>query len=141
MEQCISKAIDNWKFLFLRLLSDLNFCLIFRNMCIIGYNSGKGIILVLFLFWHSISTCLFMCFVNSLFQLWLVLHICTRICVSFSDLPPRLHHQANGEPMEDLCEAICCAYGFPWSYQRLPGFSQLSCTAHVQINKGKQKIP
>lgn len=73
-----------------------------------------------------------------LLQLWLVLHICARICVSVSDLPARLHHQANGESVEDLCEAFCCSYGVPWTYKRLLGFSQLSGAAHVQIDKGKR---
>lgn len=81
-----------------------------------------------------------MILMDSLLQLWLVLHIYTRICVSISDLSPRLHHEANGEPMEDLCEAIGCAYGFTWTYQRLLGLSQLPSTANVQINKGKQQI-
>lgn len=71
---------------------------------------------------------------NFLFQLWLVFHIYSRIRVPVSALCPRLHPQANGEPMEDICEALCCPYGFPWTYQRISGFPKLPCTAYVQIH-------
>jgi len=74
-----------------------------------------------------------------LFQLWLVLHIYSRICLLVSDLSVRLHKQANGEPMENLCQAFCCAYGVSWPNKGIFGFSELPCTNHVQIHKGKSQ--
>jgi len=48
------------------------------------------------------------------FQLWLVFHICTRICVLGAYILAGFHPQANGEPMENLLETLCCSYGFSW---------------------------
>ncbi|QHO31524.1 hypothetical protein HN51_019717 [Arachis hypogaea] len=59
-------------------------------------------------------------FIN--FQLWLVLHIYSRVCLPFPDLPSRLHKQANGESMENLCEAFSCSYGFSWPNKGVSGF-------------------
>lgn len=70
------------------------------------------------------------------FQLWLVFHICSRICLSVSALYPRLHPKANGKPMEDLCETLCCPYGFTWTHQRVSGLPKLPSATHVQIHKG-----
>ncbi|TYH38682.1 hypothetical protein ES332_D12G126300v1 [Gossypium tomentosum] len=38
--------------------------------------------------------------------------------------------------MEDLCETLCSSYGFSWAHKRVFGFSQLPCSAHVQIHQG-----
>ena len=77
-----------------------------------------------FLFWDLRFR--FVCQFDTWFyflQLWLVLYICSRLGLYFADLLTRLHHQANGEPVEDLCETLCYAYGFSWTYQRFTGFS------------------
>lgn len=55
-------------------------------------------------------------------QLWMVFHFCSRICLPVSSICPRLHSQANGEPMEDVREALCRPDGLPWTYQGLSGF-------------------
>lgn len=72
----------------------------------------------------------------------MVLHIYSRICLSLPDLPPRLHEQAHGEPMEDLCQALCRPHEFTWSNKGFLGFPQLPCSDNVQVHKGKlQKYP
>ncbi|KAB1998850.1 hypothetical protein E1A91_D12G119600v1 [Gossypium mustelinum] len=44
--------------------------------------------------------------------------------------------------MEDLCETLCSSYGFSWAHKRVFGFSQLPCSAHVQIHQGlRRKYP
>ncbi|QHO39731.1 ATP-dependent DNA helicase Q-like [Arachis hypogaea] len=59
---------------------------------------------------------------NKIRVLWLVLHIYSRVCLPFPDLPSRLHKQANGESMENLCEAFSCSYGFSWPNEGVSGF-------------------
>jgi len=84
-------------------------------MCIIGFNSGTSPSIVFSSFVLSCSNshaCLF--FLLS-FQLWLVFHICTRICVLGAYILAGFYPQANGESMENLLETLCCSYGFSWA--------------------------
>lgn len=104
-----------------------------------GYNSGELSVWVLFA--RTVMNLSFDCGVLRLFnahqcwfclwQLRLVLHICSRVGLRCLDLLTRLHPQANGQPMEVLLEALCSAYGFKWTYQRFTGFSELPGTDYV----------
>lgn len=78
--------------------------------------------------------------VTLLLQLWLVFHLCARMGLCITHLFARIHHQANGESMEDLRETLCRAYGFKWTNKRFPGISQLSSSAYVQIHQGTDTI-
>lgn len=115
--------------------------LVFRNMCLTRFILGEFHHLKYFsiCYWFELWLGIWYLWLGLLFQLRLVLHLYSRICLLGSNLPPRLHKQANGVPMENLCEAFCCSCGFPWPNTRIFGFSQLPCTTHVQIHKVSNK--
>ncbi|XP_057463511.1 uncharacterized protein LOC130753447 isoform X3 [Actinidia eriantha] len=45
----------------------------------------------------------------------------------------RFHRQGNGEPVENVLEALRGSYGFAWVKQRILSFSQLPGKTNVQI--------
>lgn len=73
-------------------------------------------------------------FSQSWFQLWVVFYLYTRFCIPISHTCTRFHHKANGEPVENICEAVCCTHVFSWINKGLLGLSKLSGTNHVQIH-------
>lgn len=64
-------------------------------------------------------------------QLWMVFHICARICVPDAHLCKWFHHKADGEPVEDLCETFCSSYGLQWINKGISRFPQLPSPNHV----------
>lgn len=64
-------------------------------------------------------------------QLRLVLHLCARICVSGAHTPAGLHHKADGESMEHVCQTVWCSYGITWTDQRISGLLELPGTVDV----------
>ncbi|KAL0324357.1 UNVERIFIED_CONTAM: UDP-galactose/UDP-glucose transporter 2 [Sesamum calycinum] len=49
--------------------------------------------------------------INGICELWLVFYFCTRIRIFGTDILTGLHHQANGEPVENIRQALSCSYG------------------------------
>ncbi|MBA0558776.1 hypothetical protein Golob_015780 [Gossypium lobatum] len=69
--------------------------------------------------------------IMQMFQLWMVFHFCTRICLPDIDKASRLYHEKNGESMENICETLSCSHGFSWINQRFFGLPQLPSTNYV----------